>query len=316
VLSDPDLRKKYDKDGKEGLSADKTSGADGVAKVDAAILFAFLFGSDKFTDYTGRMATATSAMIGEMADSPKLSVDDARRLQKRRVTRLAIKLIAKIEPFVTAAEAKADTTAIEEEWKKEAQELSMASYGYQLVTTLGNLYNLLGVMYQGSMNNGQGIPNLAQWAERQKAQMDKKSKQNETKMKGMQAGVDMLKLQAELAQKMELAQTDEEKQTLANELESHSVGILLRILWTTTVVDLTSTIDEMTHMVFYDQAVEGDKRMARAEAVKKLGSIWMQVEQPKVTEGEKDAKQVYEDAAFAAMLETVKRRDASQSHKL
>lgn len=54
VLSDPELRKKYDEEGRAGLSADKTSTVNSTSGLDPALLFAFLFGSDKFHDYVGR----------------------------------------------------------------------------------------------------------------------------------------------------------------------------------------------------------------------------------------------------------------------
>ena len=41
MLSDPELRAKYDKEGKDGLSADRTDVADGPNQPDPAILFAF-----------------------------------------------------------------------------------------------------------------------------------------------------------------------------------------------------------------------------------------------------------------------------------
>jgi DnaJ-class molecular chaperone len=44
VLSDPELRKKYDAEGKDGLSPDRTDVNSGPGKVDPALLFAFLFG--------------------------------------------------------------------------------------------------------------------------------------------------------------------------------------------------------------------------------------------------------------------------------
>ena len=128
VLSDPDLRKKYDSDGKEGLSGDKTD-INQDSKPDPAILLAFLFGSDKFNDYIGRLATSTSAMLG---DSAKLSVKDARTLQYRRVTRLASTLAAKIEPWV-----KEDYDACKVMWKTEAEDLVAANYGWELVQAIG-----------------------------------------------------------------------------------------------------------------------------------------------------------------------------------
>lgn len=155
---------------------------------------------------------------------------------------------------------------------------------------------------------------MSKWAERQKASMDKKTYANKNKMETLKAGIDMLKLQQELQTKMQQAQTDEEKQKIAKELEDSSVGLLLRVLWTTTVVDISSTIYEVAHMVLFDQSVDKETRMTRSEAIKKLGEIWMEVPEPSSeNEEEKDAKKLYEEAAFAAMLETVKRKDASQA---
>lgn len=155
---------------------------------------------------------------------------------------------------------------------------------------------------------------MSKWAERQKATMDKKAYSNKNKMETLKAGIDMLKLQQEAQMKLQSAATDEDKQRITQELEEHSAGILLRVLWTTTVVDITSTVYEVTHMVFFDQSVGKDTRLARSEAVKALGEIWMNRPAPAGdNEEEKDAKKLYEEAAFAAMLETVKRKDASHA---
>ncbi len=140
VLSDPELRTRYDRDGRDGLSPDKTSVAEGgMPKLDPAILFAFLFGSDKFNDYIGRLATATSAMIG---DSPKLDIAQARILQQRRVTRLAVKLAAKLQPWVEE-----DHDLCKTLWQTEAVDLSTANYGIQLVHTIGKVKTLGLVLY-------------------------------------------------------------------------------------------------------------------------------------------------------------------------
>jgi len=318
VLSDPELRARYNKDGREGLSADKTSVADGgMPKVDPYILFAFLFGSDKFNDYVGRLASATSASVG---DSQKVSLSDARKLQKRRVVRLTQKLITKISVWIEAKQSGADgidepSSALEDVetyWKKEAAELSKASYGYQLVTTLGKIYNLMAIQYQGSMNSGQGLPSVSKWAERQHASMEKQAYSNKNKMQMLKAGLEMVKMQKELQVKMEQATTEEEKANLARQLEENALTTLLLVLWTNTVVDISSTIYEVTHMAFFDQSVDKETRMARSEAVKVLGQIWMDVPEPaSKSDEEKDAKKLYEEAAFAAMLETVKRKDAA-----
>jgi DnaJ domain len=138
VLSDQELRAKYDKEGKDGLSADKTSVAETMAgKLDPTLLFAFLFGSDQFSAYIGRLSTATAASVG---DSPKISIPDASELQKRRVTRLAVHLIDKISPWVHAAPDASDArSAVEAEWTVEGDTLAKASFGHPLVTTIGKV---------------------------------------------------------------------------------------------------------------------------------------------------------------------------------
>lgn len=133
VLSDPELRKHYDKEGREGLSPDKTGIALDKNQIDASLLFAFLFGSDKFEEYVGRLATGTSALVG---DPNKLSYSDARKLQKRRCTRIALNLTKKLQTWVADD---ADVEKCMSDWKKEAKELSKYSYGYELIQLLGQV---------------------------------------------------------------------------------------------------------------------------------------------------------------------------------
>ena len=83
---------------------------------------------------------------------------------------------------------------------------------------------------------------------------------------------------------------------------------MLRILWTTTVVDITATLHETCKMVFFDQSVDSDTRKQRAAAVKQLGQVWMSIPEPE-DQQKKDATKLYEEAAFAAMLETMSRKD-------
>ena len=151
VLSDPALRARYDKEGVDGLSADKTSVAEGAnPKIDPTILFAFLFGSDKFKDYLGRLATATSASIG---DSNELSPADARLLQIRRVKRLAVTLAVKIQSWVDAAGTKEAEEVCTTRWAEEAKDLSTASYGSELVHLIGQVsssFHLISALFAGS----------------------------------------------------------------------------------------------------------------------------------------------------------------------
>lgn len=297
VLSDPKLRQKYDQDGREGLSGDKTDINDGG--VDPSILMAFLFGSDKFNDYFGRLATSTSAMLG---DSAKFSAEDARTLQQRRCTRLAIKLAKKVEPWLED-----DYDVCNALWATEAVELIKASYGYELVKVLGMAYEVTALQFLGSTESGIGMPSIGKWAAGQKAKRKQKKVGNETQVKSLRATFSAMQLQQEYKEKIKEAKTPEEKAQLEKELEDAAQSSVLSLIWTATVVDITATIHETCQMIFFDQSVDKEARKKRAYAVKNLGLAFQACPAP--IKEKQDAKHLFEEAALAAMVETMKRKD-------
>ena len=166
------------------------------------------------------------------------------------------------------------------------------------------------------MDSGQGLPSISRWAAKNKALMDKSQDANKNKIEAMKAGMDMMKLQAEAQHKMQQATTDEQREQIQQELQKRSVHVLMRVLWTTTTVDIAAALFETAQMVFFDRSVSAGVRQLRAAAVKQLGAIWMDTPEPETTEGTagKDAQTLYEEAAFAAMLETIKRKDEAAHH--
>mmetsp|Transcript_1335 Transcript_1335/g.2235 ORF Transcript_1335/g.2235 Transcript_1335/m.2235 type:complete len:542 (-) Transcript_1335:524-2149(-) len=305
VLSDPELRKKYDVDGKEGLSPDRTGVNSIVPGVDPALLFAFLFGSDKFGDYLGRLAMATSALVG---DSKKIGPLEARTLQKRRVTRLAIKLAERLEMWV-----KEDYDGAKAIWASAATDLSQASYGTELVRTIGKIYSLSAHQFLGSLDSGIGMPSIAKWAKGHAASMERQGETSKAKRDGLVAGMKMVTMQQTAAKDIAAATTDEERKAKMDEMEEKMTTGMLGVMWTTTVVDITTTLHEVAQMVLFDQSVDRDTRKRRGFGLKHLGEIFMAVS-PSGEGVPANAKTLYEDAAFAAMLETIKRKEeASQA---
>jgi len=305
VLSDPELRKKYDVDGKEGLSPDRTGVNSIVPGVDPALLFAFLFGSDKFGDYLGRLAMATSALVG---DSKKIGPLEARTLQKRRVTRLAIKLAERLEMWV-----KEDYDGAKAIWASAATDLSQASYGTELVRTIGKIYSLSAHQFLGSLDSGIGMPSIAKWAKGHAASMERQGETSKAKRDGLVAGMKMVTMQQTAAKDIAAATTDEERKAKMDEMEEKMTTGMLGVMWTTTVVDITTTLHEVAQMVLFDQSVDRDTRKRRGFGLKHLGEIFMAVS-PSGEGVPANAKKLYEDAAFAAMLETIKRKEeASQA---
>ena len=118
----------------------------------------------------------------------------------------------------------------------------------------------------------------------------------------------MMTVQQKAAQNMAEAQTDEEKKAAEQALEDEMAKGMVNMMWTTTVVDITATLHETIQMILFDQSVDKDARKRRAYGLKNLGDVFMACPAPPDV-GATDAKQMYEEAAFAAMLETVKRKE-------
>ena len=151
VLSDANLRAKYDARGREGLG-------ETFQAADASAFFAAVFGSDRMEGLVGRLRLATLASAG--AD---LTGDETRLLQARREGRLAVKLAAVLEGYTTrvrehaSAKVRGGTSAKEggdanASAKRDAlrefegvatamaTELSRASYGAPMLRLIGFVY--------------------------------------------------------------------------------------------------------------------------------------------------------------------------------
>jgi hypothetical protein len=121
VLSDPKLRPVYDKEGKDGLSGDRTEVAGG--SMDPSLIFTFLFGNDSFTDIIGRLQIKTQAMAGDPKEG-KIGKKEMSELERRRTIRLALKLRQRIQKYVDG-----DTEGAKKEWTEQAQKLVEVRYG-------------------------------------------------------------------------------------------------------------------------------------------------------------------------------------------
>lgn len=299
VLSDPELRKIYDEEGVDGLTADKTSAAQMENHIDPTILFAFLFGSDKFYNYIGRLAVATQALVGD------ISKKDSRQLQKRRCTRIAIFLSKKLENWV---HPDYDDEYVVSMWTEEAIRLSKCSFGYELVKLIGNVFSLSAVQYLGSLDSGIGMPSIAKWAKAQNAKNVKKRAQNKATLDTFQSAMNTAIRSKEAQERMDNAKTEKERQAIAEEISKDHVDLMLELMWTLTTVDVTSTLHEAIQMLLFDKSIDKKTSKKRAKGLKKLGEVFTSIPGD---DKEKNFSELYEQAALAAMVETVKRKEDS-----
>jgi len=308
VLSNPELREKYDKEGTEGLSADKTQIKEAAAleHMDPALLFTFLFGSTKFTPYVGTLAMATSASIGDDTGS-KISIQDARIVQKRRCTRLALELV---EHHLKLYVDNEDLDVAKMRWQEEAKDLVNASYGDEMLGLIGKVYSLASAQFLGALDSGIGMPGISKWAEAAYASMKSEQDRFMAKMDTTSAAVEVASKGMAVQTKEDMTSQEKEKQ-----LEEEMFPSVLKLMWATTVVDVTNTLHETCQMVFFDQSVDVNTRKARAEAVRTMGDIFAETAATHPKEEKcNEAKRLYEDAAFGAMLETIARKEEA-AHK-
>lgn len=142
ILMNPGMRAKYDKVGREGLwDEESTDDENDEDDVDPMMLYTLLFGSEKFNHHIGKLAAVTSTRVG-IEVSSKITLNDSRLLQKRRVTRLALKLAERLS--VWAEDNEKDIA--KKKWEEEAMFLCDASYGEKLVHVIGQVSFCFGVI--------------------------------------------------------------------------------------------------------------------------------------------------------------------------
>lgn len=142
VLSDPTLRKQYDKEGEAGLSGDKTELA--PDKVDPSLIWTMMFGSEEFMPIIGRLTVATNTMVA----SDKTTGKQAKELERRRDIRLAIVLLERCERY------QQDAAAADMEWTAEAKKLVDCRYGEEMLNLVGKLYQMYVTEIFGTWKEG------------------------------------------------------------------------------------------------------------------------------------------------------------------
>lgn len=128
VLSDERLRANYDRDGKDGV--------EGAPKMDAASMYAMIFGSEKFEPLIGELRIARMMQPEEETAGPKKFESRLNDFhQKKRVVQCAVNLAAKLERYLDG-----DVEGFRAAAQEEATELSQTTFGAALLGVIGRGY--------------------------------------------------------------------------------------------------------------------------------------------------------------------------------
>eukprot|EP01062_Namystynia_karyoxenos_P073170 TRINITY_DN70009_c0_g1_i1.p1 TRINITY_DN70009_c0_g1~~TRINITY_DN70009_c0_g1_i1.p1 ORF type:complete len:633 (+),score=242.39 TRINITY_DN70009_c0_g1_i1:75-1901(+) len=252
VLGDPDLRQKYDAKGKDGLGEHEFA--------DPALIFAALFGSEKFEQLIGKLQLVL------LISGDDFTRDELRTLQQRREARIAVNLVKILRPYVDGY-----TEAFDEGMKSFADDLANTAFGDQMLETIGGIYKLKG-RQQLSLVDG-SVASMQERMEGLRRQWSVLAAGGSL-LHAASSNRDGLKNMAQDAQGGAAGDAPPEREQEIREAGARLMPKLVQMLWEITAHDVAGTLAGALDKLLHDSCVDGDVRRRRAEGLVRLGEIF------------------------------------------
>lgn len=283
VLSDPELRERYDKFGKEGVEQHDF--------VDPSAMFSMLFGGGKFEHLVGELKMAYMAKNGmdESTDNGKpMSEASANRefqvWQAERVAELSRLLVQRLDRYVQGDERGFALEAFEER-----ASLKDESTGEKMLESIGHTYVQTAKTVTAKFRTHGVFSDM-----RSKGlQFQKGFRSFESGISAVsglvRTGVTHYKLSKRI-EKLQRAGAQEEdikKDIEVGKFTSHILGGVHDVLWRFSRFDVEDTVRKVATIVTSERGAPQEVLQRRCDALIVLGSIFQQVagwRQPKAAE--------------------------------
>lgn len=256
VLMDEDTRAAYDRYGKEGLEPQG-------GFMDPSMFFSLLFGGGKFEDFIGKLGL--SAALNEDDDSPNsdplsgFQGGEENEERKQRINTLTEKLRERIIVF------KENPIKM----KEFAEELVEESYGYQLLGTIGYVYDKKASTFIGQ-HKLLGIPGFF-------SKISDRAHIAKEAISVLSAGVSATNQANEIKEKENMELTEEEK----NLLQEETIKKTFHAMWCINKLDIEHVIRCACENILLDNKVKLEERLVIAKDLQALGMMFIRVSKAK-----------------------------------
>lgn len=311
VLSEPKLRKRYDSSGMQGLE-------DEHLRMDPAVFFSLLFGSEQFMDYTGELHLAMQLdhfvkgldeMKEDALDEDELQFKPVHQRQLRREVRLACFLRKRLEPWVYGR----DDTFFSHEVRQEASRLAGVRFGPELLIALGEAYQTRAEIYMA--NELAGRFSLT----KRVAALKRTSKALDHKFRLFRGATSSLFRVKKICDSIK---REEQRQRQGREysdlgqgpfgigeaedtLES-SLPAFLQTAWAAVVRDIDVTVMNVGRKLMQDKSVPWQIRIRRAQALRVFGQIFAEEGwKAQAASGSPQLKGMTSEATKALLMESL-----------
>jgi len=247
VLSDNAKRKKYDEQGMASLQEHGLT--------DPGIVFAMMFGEQKFNDWCGELTQVIKIRLEEDAT---ISPEERKRLLLELQTRREQVLAKKLAELLDEGWLKGDKEEFVKRMALEVEELNKASLGSQMCLSIGIMYELIA-------DNALGV----------------KGRLAELGFGGGAATIQTAKATARAISAA--AQLQKEQGKSAEEQADSNKAQMQEHLFNIMALDIESTVGSAARLCLSDTSISREERQERAKGLLKLGRIFQGKLEPNVT---------------------------------